>query len=194
MSVKRYYSFKIVTYNTDIECFKPLLEESFKYAWILHDKDKTDAHVHILATFKANKSFECVRKMVVGDQNTFAQEMTNRFDDFTYLTHEEGYDKAIYLPEDIHTNDLKYFTGKGIDKQVDNATFINDLISRARGVISMYDMAVKYGRDYILHRFDYEAFGRDIIVEDIENTRKELEKMPDDTPIPKEFEQMEIKE
>ena len=143
----RFYSFKLVTYNTNESDIQPLLDKAFKWAWILHDKDKTDPHIHILCTFKQNKSFEQVRKMVEGEQNTFARKMEDKYQDFIYLPHSEDFpDKALYNETDIHCNDIGFFQ-RGAKKSVDNEEFVTDLLDPN---MTYRQKAIKYGRDYIL--------------------------------------------
>ena len=152
----RFYSFKVVTYNTNESDFQPLLDKAFKWAWIPHDKDKTDPHIHILCTFKQNKSFEQVRKMVVGSQNTFAQQMKDKYQDFLYLVHSEDFDKALYDEKDIRSNDMSFFQ-RGCKKSVDNEEFITDLLDTN---MTYRQKAIKYGRDYIRNFKTYEKFIR----------------------------------
>ncbi len=155
--MERFYSFKLVTYNTDENSFQPLLDKAFKWAWILHDKDKTDPHIHILCTFKQNKSFEQVRKMVEGEQNTFARKMEDKYQDFIYLPHSEDFpDKAIYNEADIHSNDMSFFQ-RGCKKSVDNEEFVTDLLDKN---MTYRQRAIKYGRDYIRNFKTYEKFVR----------------------------------
>jgi hypothetical protein len=162
MADDRFYSFKVVTYNTKEEDFQPLLDKAFKWAWILHDKDKTDSHVHILCTFKQHKSFNVVREMVKGEQNTFAQVMDDKYQAFIYLPHSEDYDKALYDEKDIHTNDLSYFQ-QGVKKSVDNEEFVNDLLNPN---LTYRQKAIKYGRDYIRNYMTYEHFAHRLKIEE----------------------------
>lgn len=158
----RFYSFKIVTYNTTESDFQPLLDKAFKWAWILHDKDKTDPHIHILCTFKQNKSFENVRKLVQGNQNTFAQQMKDKYQDFIYLVHSEDFDKALYNESDIHSNDMSFFQ-RGCKKSVDNEEFVVDLLDKD---MTYRQKAIKYGRDYIRNFRTYENFARRVRMEE----------------------------
>ncbi len=159
----RFYSFKVVTYNTNESEIQPLLDKAFKYAWILHDKDKTDPHIHILCTFKQNKSFEQVRKMVEGSQNTFAQQMKDKYQDFIYLVHSEDFpDKALYNETDIHSNDMSFFQ-RGAKKSVDNEEFLLDLLNPH---MTYRERAIKYGRDYIRNCNLYTKFAQKVRTEE----------------------------
>lgn len=153
----RYYSFSLVTYNTNESDFKPLLDKAHKWAWILHDKDKADPHIHILCTFKQNKSFEVVRNMVEGEQNTFVEPLRDKYKAFQYLTHEnEDEEKAAYEESEIHCNDTSFFQ-KGLSKSVDNTEFVIDLLD---GKMSLAEKIIKYGRDYARNFRTYEALAR----------------------------------
>ena len=153
----RFYSFKVVTYNTDESSIKPLLDKAFKWAWILHDKDETAPHIHILCTFKQNKSFEQVRKMVEGKQNTFARKMEDKYRDYLYLPHSEEFpEKALYEESDIHCNDTSFFQ-RGAKKTVDNEEFIMDLLDKN---MTLRQMAIKYGRDFMRNLKTYQRFAK----------------------------------
>ena len=154
---ERYYSFSLVTYNTNESDFQPLLDKANKWAWILHYKDKADPHIHILCTFKQNKSFEVVRKMVEGEQNTFVEPLRDKYKAYQYLTHEnEDEEKAAYEESEIHCNDTSYFQ-KGLSKSVDNSEFVFDLLDSR---MSLAEKIIKYGRDYARNYRTYEALGK----------------------------------
>lgn len=171
----RFYSFRVVTYNTNESDFQPLLDKAFKWAWILHDKDKTDPHIHILCTFKQNKTFEQVRKMVEGKQNTLAQKMEDKYRDYIYLPHSEDFpDKALYEESNIHCNDTSFFQ-RGAKKSVDNEEFILDLLD---GNMTYRQKAIKYGRDYVRNFRVYEKFALKIRQEENLLKRAEEESNP----------------
>lgn len=153
----RYYSFSLVTYNTNENDIQPLLDKANKWAWILHDKDKADPHIHILCTFKQNKSFEVVRGMVTGEQNTFVEPLRDKYKAFQYLTHEnEDEEKAAYEESEIHCNDTSFFQ-KGLSKSVDNAEFVLDLLDNT---MTMAQKIIKYGRDYARNFRTYEVLAK----------------------------------
>lgn len=151
----RFYSFKIVTYHTDLSIIQNFCSLCFKYAYILHDKDAADNHYHILATFKGNKSFQSVRSLFPGGANTLVKQMTDKIGDFLYLTHSNCPDKYQYSSEDIVCNDIKYFSSK-ISCSITNEEFINDISSFS--MLSKKQLAIKYGRDYMLNFRRYKDF------------------------------------
>lgn len=172
----RFYSFRVVSYAT-IDELQTLISSSFKYAYILHDKDiytpdddctpdkigtLKSPHYHLLLTFKQNKSFKAVRDMVVSSQNTFVQPMTDKFSDFEYLTHLNAPDKYQYSSADIVCNDLSFFSG-ATTKCITNDEFLNDICNPCR---SYHELAVKYGRDYIKNFKQYSQFAELVTKED----------------------------
>lgn len=151
---KRPYSFKIVSY-ANYEELQPLLEKSYHWVMIIHDQDDADLHFHILCTFKANKSFEAVRKMVVSDQNTFVQELEDWTGDFEYLTHSNAPEKHQYLPDELISDDIEFWLRKAKEFQKGEDDFVHDLLD---GNLTYREMAIKYGRDYIRNFRSYDYF------------------------------------
>lgn len=190
----RFYSFRIVTYYTRQENIQPLLDQAFKYAWILHDKDDTDPHIHILCTFKQNKTFTAVKKLCVPmegekEQNTFAYRLEDKYEDYIYLDHRNQPDKHRYPEEEIHCNDKKYFLGN-IQKSIDNAELISDLLRLVGGEISLREMAIKYGKDFIKNRDTYISFAREVMLEDVVEENKAImaQKLEEERRKPRQLE------
>lgn len=152
MNDQRYHRFAIVTYNEEKD-IQLLIQNAFKYAYIIHDKDKTDVHIHILTSFKGNKSYNAVKKLISGNHNTFVQELIDPQAAYIYLTHEDSPDKALYNEDDIKTNDRDYFKGKQTINP--NEEFVHDLLDNN---LNMRQMAMKYGRDYIRFYSSYQFF------------------------------------
>lgn len=150
----RYYSFKVVTYHTDIDVIKSFCKNCFKYAYILHDKDDTDPHYHILCTFKQNKSFESVRALMPEGQNTLVKPMKDKRGDYDYLTHLNCPEKYQYDSSAIVCNDISYFVGK-VSQSLDNEEFYNDLTDPTK---SLKMLAIRYGRDFMRNFARYREF------------------------------------
>lgn len=165
--MQRFYSFKIVTYNSleYVEAFSKLTSH---YAYILHDKDlKEDGtlqseHYHVLCTFTSNKSFESVRKLMGGPENTFVHAMTDKFGDYLYLTHKNAPEKYQYPDDIIITNSQEFFISS-TEKTISNDEFINDISPYS--MLSKLDLARKYGRDYIKNSRTYHEFAKNAFVE-----------------------------
>lgn len=160
----RSYSFNIVTYVTDIQAITDFCTNTFKYAFILHDQDLNKSpHYHIICSFKQNKSFDSVRKLLPAHQNTIVEKLIDKYGAFEYLTHKNNPDKFQYSSELISTNDLKYFE-RPLSKEFSNEQFLFDLCF---SILSEYDLAVRYGRDYIIHRSQYLSFKNVILSEQL---------------------------
>ena len=158
----RSYSFNIVTYLTDLNLITDFCSFTFKYAFALHDKDiGKDPHYHIVCSFKQNKSFDSVRKLFPQTQNTIVKKLIDKYGAFEYLTHKNDPDKYQYPDSCVTTNDLKYFS-RPLSKEFSNEQFLFDLCF---STLSQYDLALRYGRDYIIHRTQYISFKEIILSE-----------------------------
>lgn len=160
--MERSYSFNIVTYITDLNSISNFCSLTFKYAYILHDKDLNKSpHYHIICSFKQNKSFASVRKLLPGNQNTIVKTLIDKYGAFEYLTHKNDPDKYQYPDDLVSTNDLKYFS-RPLAKQFLNEQFLFDICF---STLSQYDLALRYGRDYIVHRSHYLSF-KDLVLQE----------------------------
>lgn len=172
--MERRYSFKIVTYHTNPEIITEFTKCCKKFAYILHDKDchedgkPNDPHYHILCTFKANKSYEAVRKMFPEGQNTFVKAMTDKVGDFLYLTHKNAPEKFQYEDKLITCNDKSFFE-EGELKAISNEEFLNDIAPYS--MLTYREKAIKYGRDYIKNFREYEKFTELMVKEEREIKR-----------------------
>ena len=161
---KRYYSFRIVTYinyGDVVNLINDLESVISKYAFIKHDKDSVDEHIHILITFRQNKSLSKVLSYFPKYQNTFV-EPTNTKElggDFLYLTHSNDTAKYQYTADLIRCNDFDYFQSlaceKPQSKELINAELFEDII---REELDLKYLAIKYGRDFMLNFNKYMEF------------------------------------
>lgn len=169
--IDRYYSFKIVTYHS-MDIVDQIKENFYKYAYILHDKDVDSEgnplqnHVHIVCTFKQNKSIKNVLKIFPEEQNSFVLPSTDRYGDFDYLTHANAQEKYQYNSSEVITNDLKFFRPK--QEAINNAEFLNDILNSTK---TYFELAIKYGRDYMKNVNRYKEFAR-ICIEQSDDMEK----------------------
>lgn len=157
MSCPRYYTHSVVTYNS-LDCCFDLFNASKHYCYIIHDRDKTDEHIHVLCTFDVQRSIKAVRNLVVGEQNTFSQECKDVEALLEYWTHDNEPDKEPYPRSSIQYDDEKYWKKriKDVDDAEDkNVMFINDLLDDK---MTLAFMAKKYGRDFIRNVKAYMNF------------------------------------
>lgn len=179
---ERAYRFAIVSY-IDKQYLDALfqlltLRNLSHYSYIVHDKDKTDVHIHLALCFSEKVSVASIRRTFVEAQkmsgvetvqNTFIQLLKNVHSLLDYFSHTGDYsddDKFCYDPGDIVYDDQKFW-GRLLDVagQADNDTnteFVTDLLSQDYDPVNM---AKKYGRDYIKNISSYEHFRNKILYE-----------------------------
>lgn len=154
-SSTRYYTFCIVTYALDVE-IEDFLNVGIvsNYAYILHDKDNTDPHYHILFTTKANYTCKNIVKIFneccPSDQNTFCRPVSKSTTGaYQYLTHSTDRAKEQlkhqYSEDEIVTNNSSRWAkvqneGLSVDE------FCDDLFADD---ININAMCRKYGRDFM---------------------------------------------
>lgn len=170
--MERGYSFAIVSYAS-LEELQPLLASAKHYAYILHDKDKTDNHYHIYATFHTQKSTKGVCSLVNSEQNTFASLLLGTKENLlAYFIHADLEDKTQYSSECIVYDDDKKYWSRSEDieqKTRENESFIKDLFT-----LNRRQLGIKYGRDYIKNFRAYSDY-KLAVIEETEDLRQ-LEK------------------
>lgn len=176
---RRYRAFSLITYCT-IEQVKIVLLQHDKqirsYAFIVHDKDinndgkPKEKHIHLLIRLVNNTTVDAVRNWFKGFTddnglfcNTLAQPMHDTVSSFEYLTHSteqainEG--KYQYPFEAIHSNDIDFW--KDSSKQDEDN--ISLAVSEILNGVPLSTVALKYGRDFIIHYQSIKILVNDII-------------------------------
>lgn len=171
------FSVFIRTYSSEEEVIAFLRAADLdEYAYILHDHDvKEDGspkepHYHILCYRKSG--FRLTPAFRAFTQNTLIQPCRSRCHSYQYLIHKNDPDKAQYSEADIHQYHLgdKNTFIHTLAEQKDNqyAQMLDDLAQ-----LGYRELAIKYGRDYMLNYERYERFMAKIAYEqsarDIDN-------------------------
>lgn len=178
---KRYYRFKCITYVERETLEHNLRKYADHYAYIEHNRDECEKHIHVLVTFTGNKSIKRVCSILSegSTQNSLAEPIEDIEHDIEYLTHEdeasriEG--KQIYDKSDVIYDSPEYWTRIAKDApsgSFTNKEFIDDL-TKVVG-FSHIRMAEKYGRDYIKNLRSYMTFRRIALIE-MERSKDALE-------------------
>ena len=166
-NTRRFRSFCLSTYLSKAFVSDILLKHDKQiraYAFIEHNKDIDDdgqlkeCHIHILIrTINARtvqdvvnwfKGFYDVNGLPI---NTFGQEMHDISSSFDYLTHsteqakEDG--KHQYDKSEIVSNNIEYFENCNVNDEDNISLALTEL---CKGVL-LKDVALKYGRDFIIH-------------------------------------------
>lgn len=164
---RRCRSFSLSTYLEKKQVSDVLLKHDKQiraYAYIEHNKDITEdgkpkeRHIHILLRSVNARTVEDIKNWFKGftdinglPVNTLGQEMHDISSSFEYLTHsteqaiKDG--KYQYDESDIVSNDLSYFK-ENLSNDEDNISLaLQELLEG----IPLKEVAVKYGRDFIIH-------------------------------------------
>ena len=87
--------------------------------------------------------------------------MEDKFSAFAYLTHDNDKSKFQYSKELIHCDSFDYWQPTTSEtKEEKNEEFLNDLLC-----LSKYQLAVKYGRDFMRHYKTYLEFAEIVACE-----------------------------
>lgn len=162
-----------------------LLTSATNYAYILHDKDLCDdgtlipPHYHVLLHFPNAKTKSAIRKLTeidkTEDKTMLSEKLDNLHGAFKYLTHDTK--KAVedkkhkYDESEIVTNDLLYWLESAKEEIKPHQEFLDDLLNDD---FSHYNLACKYGRDYMKNYRSYTDFAREVKADDHEKNVAEL--------------------
>lgn len=175
---KRVRSFSLSSYLMKSEVVEVLRKHERQiraYAFIEHDRDLNKdgtpkpRHIHLLLRTVNSRTVDDVRNWFKGftddngmPVNTLGQEMHDIRSSFEYLTHDteaaisEG--KFRYDAADIVSNDVEYFKGTS-ERDEDNITLA--VMDLCNGIL-LRDVALKYGRDFIIHYASIKLLFNDI--------------------------------
>lgn len=140
------------------------------YAYIKHDRDVKDdgspdvPHYHVLVRLWTRKSLSAVRRWFWcldenGPVNTFDEPMEPALA-FAYLTHQYEPDKYQYPESSVVCSDRKWFV-------FDDFVYADSLTiayQMALVGVNPYNIAMRFGRDFIIHQSDVYAL-RDRTIE-----------------------------
>lgn len=161
----------IRTYSTEeeisnlIRCIDP-----DSYAMILHNRDvnadgtQKEAHYHVLVYKKAG--FRLTPFIKAFSQNTLIQTARNKTHCYEYLVHKNDPDKAQYSRSEVveyHRGDDVFSRTEKERKNSQYAQMLEDMLT-----LSRRELALKYGRDYMLNYQRYEHFASVVRYEDTE--------------------------
>lgn len=164
----QYTFFTFVCYNLD-DLDRIIKDENVRnYALIKHqpEADKKAVHWHIIVRCENKTTWtmwnerEFLENVIIAP----AVYRAGAYKMYEYLIHKNNPEKIQYKYEDIVSDDKQYWESlKTVGSSTrccssgDNLSFLDDLLN-----LSPFDMAVKYGRDYIKNYTKYRDF-REII-------------------------------
>lgn len=148
------------------EFIKPWLDSHCTfYACIFHDKDSKEPHFHYFVSFSNTKDPHLLLEPFRADLYTFMVEnVRNRKSCLRYLVHADDGDKYQYPLSSVLSNKIEsveralYQRGKCETSE----NFLKELF-----VLNPYELALRYGRDYIKNFSKYQEFKNLLLAMDL---------------------------
>lgn len=119
------------------------------YAYIYHDKDETDKHLHILCYDKGGTSLKghCGRFEGVIPSH-FVCKVYNPRAMARYLIHKDNSDKFQYNPDEVITSSKDKYYNFLLDENKDVVTEYSDYLSLITGKITLTEFLEKYRGEF----------------------------------------------
>lgn len=148
------------------------------YAYILHDKDDSTPHTHIVVNTVKQQEEGTVRNWIVkygvecgSNQNTLSQVCKNPTAISRYLTHsdQKSKDKGKhqYSEDEVVTDSVEWYNKtKTAIEQRERKDYTLDIINDIIDNIPYRELIVKYGRDLVIHWRQYQEMARLIAIEE----------------------------
>lgn len=163
---KKHRHFSMTTY-VSLETIQEYVKKECieKYAYILHDKDESEPHYHLVVSYKNPRTWEGVKKDFADyEENTLVEVVKSLDGVLDYLTHKNQPDKFQY-PEEAVTN-FGYYRGdyrRSVDIEQDIAITIVEAILDD---LPKRELLKRFGREYVIYRKQYESLASDIRIEE----------------------------
>lgn len=115
------------------------------WAYIYHDKDGTDKHIHLLCYDKGgtNLKSHCNRFSSVVTSN-FVEKVWSGRAMARYLIHKDDPQKHQYLPSEVFTNSVDKFESFLLDERKDILQEFKDFSAVSNGFLRVEDFLEKY--------------------------------------------------
>lgn len=160
----QYTFFTFVCYNLD-DLYKIINDDNVRdFAWIKHrpEAEKKTVHWHILVRCENKTTWTMWNEREFLENVIIAPSIyrAGAYKMYEYLIHKNNPEKIQYSYDDIVSDNKRYWEGlksdgssRGRCSVENNLLFLDDLLN-----LSPFDMAVKYGRDYIKNYAKYRDF------------------------------------
>ncbi|MBQ7977811.1 MAG: hypothetical protein IJ301_04415 [Clostridia bacterium] len=145
------------------------LDVCSSYAYIKHNEG--EPHYHVCCTFKGKQRVARLISLYGSRQNMSIGKLTKGSACLEYLTHMNDANKVQYSIEDIVSENLEELQisteytiesdkSEKVKKRVTNEMLVEDVQMYYERKISAREMALKYGRDFIINQRKYREFGQ----------------------------------
>lgn len=161
-----------------IDRFADIIQNAEHYAYILHDKDDSEPHYHLVVEYTEAKTLRSVMRRF--NYTDFTQDINIKVTigrDRTalayYLIHEtadalkDG--KYLYDKNELITDNYIWWFSNHYRSKDEPNQFVDDLLNCK---LTHREMAYKYGRDYIRNAHHYKSFVQMVATEDRNIERK----------------------
>ena len=186
---ERTRDWSLITYLPE-ETFLPILENNIqKYAYILHDKDGTTPHWHIVTHTTNPRARDGIKGLFPTEQTTLIERIkVSRKKVFEYLTHKNEKDKHQYTDEEVKTNDVDFWEKEEAESKSTDS-LIDDIITG----LPFRELARRYGRDYIKNYTAYNHFAAMVAAQEQKGWTYDYQEIQKNIDKNKEFEEFRQK-
>lgn len=151
-----------------------------RYAYIFHqpEGEKKQPHFHVVLKLSEQVSADYFVEKKAFLENVRCVGVLKRsgaLTAFEYLVHKNDPEKIQYNLSDVVTNDLNWWLNlRSAHSRADNSEFLADLL-----LLSVVDLARKYGRDFIKNVDRYLQFKRCYLNNEIREVDNDVDIPPD---------------
>ena len=167
----RAYTWSLVSY-APYSNLLDLFDAAKHWAYCYHDKEESEPHYHIIATFNQQVSLNTIRETISSEQNTLGEcrrKCGNKWISlnvkalYGYLIHLNLPDKYQYDVKNRIVDDMQYWLRYDelaeVKKSEDNEILLQDILRQdmSHSDWELY-MIKTYGKEFIRHRRHYNEF------------------------------------
>lgn len=161
---RRHYAISTYIGKDNVDNYVQNNKKLFNYAYIVHDKDNNEPHIHLIVSYKNPRTLTGVRRDFANyEQNTFVETVKNIGGVYDYLTHKNHPDRYQYNEEDI-------VTAHGYRSGSNNPNIEQDvavlIVMDILDGLCRRELLLRYGREYAINRRHYESLACDIQYEE----------------------------
>lgn len=123
------------------------INEAHFYAYIIHDKDGTENHIHYILNIAGSRSIKSISEML--DVNPQYIQVCKKNKGYArYLLHKDDPEKYQYDINQVFTNDYDRYLSLVSDVTTNVSDLFEDYLNVTYGRLSSYDFINKYRLDF----------------------------------------------
>lgn len=123
------------------------IDEANFYAYIVHDNDGTDDHIHYILNVAGSRSIKSIGQML--DVNPQYIQVCKRVKGYArYLLHLDDPEKHQYRAEQVFCNDLDRYYGLINNTSTNVSDLFDDYEKVVNGYLSSYEFIAKYRQEF----------------------------------------------